>query len=105
MVHASTRPEPFGRVIVEAMACGRAVVVARGGGASELFQEGISALGTEPGNVDELTAVLTRLIDDPTLRRSLGAGGRAEAKARFDRQRLGREWADVYDMSRALGNR
>ena len=100
VVHASTRPEPFGRVIVEGMACGRAVVVTRGGGASELFAEGISALGVEPGDFEGLARVLTRLIDDPSLRRSLGAGGRAEAEARFDRARLGREWADVYEMSR-----
>jgi glycosyltransferase involved in cell wall biosynthesis len=105
VVHASTRPEPFGRVIVEAMACGRAVVVARGGGASELFQEGISALGTEPGNVEELAGVLTRLIDEPTLRRSLGAGGRVEAEARFGRRRLGPEWTQVYEQSRASGGR
>src|SRR5262249_31069956 len=36
VVHASTRPEPFGLSIVEAMACGRAVIVAAGGGAAEL---------------------------------------------------------------------
>jgi glycosyltransferase involved in cell wall biosynthesis len=101
VVHASTRPEPFGRVIVEGMACGRAVVVTRGGGASELFHEGVSALGTEPGDADGLAGVLTRLIDDPALRRSLGAGGRAEAEARFDRKRLAREWADIYDLSGA----
>jgi glycosyltransferase involved in cell wall biosynthesis len=104
VVHASTRPEPFGRVIVEGMACGRAVVVTKGGGASELFTEGISALGTEPGDVDGLAAVLTRLIDDPALRRSLGAGGRAEAAARFDRKRLAREWADIYGLSRVSGS-
>ena len=28
VVHASTKPEPFGRTIVEAMACGRAAIVA-----------------------------------------------------------------------------
>src|SRR5262249_52926653 len=37
VVHASTRPEPFGLTIAEAMACGRAVVVTRSGGAAELF--------------------------------------------------------------------
>ena len=45
VVHASTRPEPFGRVIVEGMACGRAVVAVRDGGAAELFEDGLTALG------------------------------------------------------------
>lgn len=104
VVHASTRPEPFGRVIVEGMACGRAVVVTRGGGASELFADGISALGVEPGDIDGLAAALT-LLNDPTLRQSLGRGGRAEVEARFDRKRLGPEWAKVYELSRDTRSR
>ena len=40
VVHASTEPEPFGMVIAEGMAAGRAVVAARGGGAAELFDDG-----------------------------------------------------------------
>ncbi len=96
VVHASTRPEPFGRVIVEAMACGRAVVASRTGGATELFDDGISALGCESGDPAALASALTRLILDGELRRALGAGGRAAAAARFDRRRLAGEWARVY---------
>ena len=50
VVHASTRPEPFGRVIVEGMACGRAVVAVADGGAAELFEDGVTALGCPPGD-------------------------------------------------------
>jgi len=96
VVHASTRPEPFGRVIVEAMACGRAVVASRTGGASELFEDGVSALGCPPGDPAALAAAVARLIADPTLRAALGAAGRREAVARFDRSRLAGEWAGVY---------
>ena len=96
VVHASTRPEPFGRVIVEAMACGRAVVVARTGGASELFEDGVSALGCPPGDPAALAAAIGRLVSDAGLREALGAGGRREAVARFDRSRLAGEWERVY---------
>jgi len=48
VVHASTRPEPFGLVIAEAMACGRAVVASDAGGASELLNQGVNALGHPP---------------------------------------------------------
>ena len=96
VVHASTRPEPFGRVIVEAMACGRAVVASRGGGAAELFEDGVSALGCPPRDPEALAAVLNRLAGDPRLRQRLGEGGRAAACARFDRARLAGEWAGVY---------
>ena len=58
VVHASTKPEPFGRVIVEAMSCGRAVVVAKDGGAAELFEDGVSALASPPGDASALAGVL-----------------------------------------------
>lgn len=96
VAHASTRPEPFGRVIVEAMACGRAVVASRAGGAVELFEDGVSALGCPPGDPGALAAALARLIADPEARRALGASGRAEAVARFGRDRLAGEWSRVY---------
>ena len=80
VVHASTKPEPFGRVIVEGMACGRAVVAMRDGGAAELFEDGVSALGCPPGDPDALAAALLRLIDDPALRRRLGEGGRGSPR-------------------------
>jgi glycosyltransferase involved in cell wall biosynthesis len=96
VVHASTRPEPFGRTIVEAMATGRPVVVARAGGATELFDEGMTGLGFTPGNEDELTRAILALIRDGALRESLGAAGRGAALSRFDRARLGGEILAVY---------
>src|SRR5579883_1179458 len=48
VVHASTRPEPFGRVIAEGMASGRAVIAMNEGGAAELFVDGVDALGCAP---------------------------------------------------------
>ena len=52
VVHASTEPEPFGLVIAEAMACGRAVIVSDAGGAREIFTPGIDALAHPPGDSD-----------------------------------------------------
>ena len=49
-VHASTRPEPFGLTIAEAMGCGKPVVVAAAGGAAELFTPGHDGLGHTPGD-------------------------------------------------------
>jgi glycosyltransferase involved in cell wall biosynthesis len=97
VVHASTRLEPFGRVIVEAMACGRAVIAARGGGAAELYEDESSALGCPPGDPKALAQAMTRLIVDPDLRRALGIRGRVEAVARFDRGRLAEEWTRIYE--------
>jgi glycosyltransferase involved in cell wall biosynthesis len=97
VVHASTRPEPFGRVIVEGMACGRAVVAMRNGGAAELFAHGVSALGCRPGDPAELAHAITRLLDDPELRTRLGGAGRETVLARFDRARLADQWLSVLE--------
>ena len=40
VVHATTRPEPFGLAIAEAMACGRAVIMSAAGGAAEIIDAG-----------------------------------------------------------------
>ena len=98
VVHASTRPEPFGRVIVEGMACGRAVVAMRDGGGQSCSRTSVSAAqAARPETRLALADVLTRLIDDPDLRQKLGAGGRAAVLDRFDRAGLAETWADVYE--------
>jgi glycosyltransferase involved in cell wall biosynthesis len=102
MVHASTRPEPFGLTIAEAMACGRAVVVSAGGGAAELFEPGVSAVGVRPGDPDALSAAIRALIEGPGRRERLGREAREAARAHFDRSRLGPELAACLGISRGL---
>ncbi|MBC8106759.1 MAG: glycosyltransferase family 4 protein [Anaerolineae bacterium] len=96
VVHASTRPEPFGRTIAEAMACGRAVIVSQAGGASELFEPDVDAIGVPPGDVTALAAAIVRLADDASLRCQIGESARRRAVERFDRRRLGPAIYAVY---------
>jgi glycosyltransferase involved in cell wall biosynthesis len=97
VVHASTRPEPFGLTVVEAMACGRAVVVAEAGGVRELFRPGHDAMGVSPGDPAALAAILLRLVSDPVERGRLGNAARQTACQRFAQERLGPQIAAVYD--------
>ena len=96
IVHASTEPEPFGMVIIEGMACGRAVIASQAGGAAELFVDGESALAHPPGDSAELARQIERLSRDEGLRRSLGQAGRANAEKMFDGKRLADELRAVY---------
>jgi glycosyltransferase involved in cell wall biosynthesis len=96
VVHASTQPEPFGRTIVEAMACGRAVIATRAGGAAELFTHDHDAVGVSPRDPDGLAAALAELAGDPSRRMRLGAAARAAALERFRRERLGPQVLDAY---------
>jgi glycosyltransferase involved in cell wall biosynthesis len=97
VVHASTRPEPFGLVVAEAMACGRAVITSASGGAAELVDAGVDALTHAPGDVAGLSQCIARVADDPELRHALGTRARATAGRRFDSDRMAREVAAVYE--------
>jgi|SRR5688572_7952641 len=96
VVHASTRPEPFGRTIVEAMSCGRAVVVSNEGGAAELIRDGHDAIAFRPRDPDALAGAILQLATDQGLRARLGAAARASAVHRFSRARLGPQVLQIY---------
>ncbi|HKO97136.1 MAG TPA: glycosyltransferase family 4 protein [Pyrinomonadaceae bacterium] len=96
VVHASTEPEPFGLVIAEAMACGRALVASQAGGAAELIDDETNALAHAPGDARVLADRIERLVLDPALRKQLGHAGRRTAEARFDHRRLASEMIPIY---------
>ena len=100
VVHASTKPEPFGLVIAEGMSCGRAVIVSAAGGADELVTSEIDALTHPPGDVDGLARCIERLTTDSELRQRLAAAGRQSALRRFDPDVFTRRFIRVYEDAR-----
>jgi glycosyltransferase involved in cell wall biosynthesis len=79
VVHASDR-EPFGMVIVEAMALGKPVVAGAAGGPTEIVADGVTGLLSPYGDAAALAAAIRRYLDDPALARRLGAAGRERAQ-------------------------
>lgn len=96
VVHASTEPEPFGRTIVEAMACGRPVIVSRGGGSVELFKEDYDAVGFTRGDVQSLANTIESMATDPARRLRIAVAARLSAVDRFSHPRLGCSILNVY---------
>ena len=94
MVHASTAPEPFGLVLLEAMAMGVPVVASDSGGPAEIIDAG-SGLLVPAGDAAELAVTLERLAADQPLCRELGAGGRRRA-ATFSADTVARTHAAIY---------
>jgi glycosyltransferase involved in cell wall biosynthesis len=101
VVHASTAPEPFGLVIAEAMACGRAVIASATGGAREVFTSGLDALSHVPGSADSLAERIAELASDADRRTRIGRAGRQTAERRFDRTRLAFDLMPVYEQALA----
>ena len=79
LVHASTRPEPFGQVVVQGLAYGLAVLASADGGPAEIIEDGVSGLLHEPGDAAALAAAMRRLVIDPEILPALGAAGRLRA--------------------------
>lgn len=96
VVHASTKPEPFGRVVAEAMACGRAVVISRTSGVQELIDEEIDVPCHTPGSVKELSEAVWSLISDAARRTALGKAVNEMAQGAFSLQRLGSKITQAY---------
>jgi glycosyltransferase involved in cell wall biosynthesis len=96
VVHASTKPEPFGLSIAEAMACGKAVISSGSGGAAEIVSDGETALVHAPGDAAGLAKRIACLIADPELRARLGHAGRLAAVRRFDRTLVTNKLIPIY---------
>ncbi len=85
--------EQFGRVLIEAMACGVAVVGAASGEIPNVI--GPAGLVYPEGDLPELRERLERLRD-PALRAELGRQGRERVLAHYTQARIAQAYLDVY---------
>ena len=101
VVHFSTRPEPFGRVILEAMACGTPVIAADAGGPAEMVEDGVTGWLTPMGDRETLgrRMVAALAADAPPL----GAAARRAAESRFTAARFSAEVSGVLKRVAASG--
>lgn len=77
-VHASDN-EPFGIVVIEAMALGKPVVAGASGGPTKVITEGVNGLLTLYEDPDALANAILRYLDDQEFARSIGAAARKRA--------------------------
>lgn len=86
LVHCSTRPEPFGLVVLEAMACGTAVVSANRGAPVEIIENGRSGVLTPPNDTNALAEAVHVLLTDEKRRRAMTAFARQVICERYTLQ-------------------
>ncbi len=92
-----TRPhwkEQFGRVLIEAMACGVPVVGARSGAIPEVI--GNAGLLFPEDDAEALAACLLALMQRPRLRQQLAQEGRARVLERFTQEHIAERTVAVY---------
>ena len=80
-------PDPLPRVVMEAMAAGRAVVAYEDGGVSEMVVNGETGLLCRPGEVDDLSRAIVEMAANEALRNRFGEAGRKRARELFSVKR------------------
>lgn len=83
VVHSSIAPEPFGRVVVEAMLAGKPVVASAAGGVLEILEDGRTGWLYEPGNPDALAATLRGVLEDKARAAVIAEAGFHHARETF----------------------
>lgn len=96
VVHASIDPEPFGMVIAEAMAAGKAVVSADEGGPRDIVVDGETGYRVDPRDTKALASAISDLLEDPRKAEAMGRAGRRRAQRLFSKERYAREIARLY---------
>jgi glycosyltransferase involved in cell wall biosynthesis len=83
VAHTSTSPEPFGRVIIEAMLCKTPIVASAAGGVVELVNPGKTGWLVSPGNSEELANVINSCYQNPELATNVATEAYQKANENF----------------------
>lgn len=96
LVHTA-RAEPFGRVLMEAMAAGVPVVAFADGGVPDVVQDGEMGILVPPGDVARMAQAVRELGADADRRRHMGQAGRGHVEAHFSAPAVARRMEEVYE--------
>jgi glycosyltransferase involved in cell wall biosynthesis len=100
--HIVCLPSAYGegvpKVLIEAAASGRAIVATAIPGCGEIVRDGVNGLLVPVHDSVRLADALQRLIENPQLRRQMGAQGRAMAEAEFSIEKVVGETLEIYNQ-------
>jgi glycosyltransferase involved in cell wall biosynthesis len=96
VVHASIEPEPFGMVLIEAMAEARPVVASVLGAPPEIIQDGIEGYLVNSKDPDAMASRITTLLADPALAAEMGRQGHKKVFMNYDPSGAARRFERLY---------
>ncbi len=95
VAHTSTSPEPFGRVIIEAMLCGTPVVATAAGGVVELVEQNKTGWLVKPGDALELAATINTCHQQPESAATIVRQAQLQASENFHVSAINRQIAQL----------
>jgi glycosyltransferase involved in cell wall biosynthesis len=88
--------EPYATTVIEAMACGKPIVVANSGGLRDMVSDE-GGRRVQPGNAKELATALIEILRSPSLQLKMGAHNRNVAEREYDWPCVIKQLEDVYE--------
>lgn len=98
IVHASTKPEPFGMVLIEGMALGKPVVATCGGGPLDIVVDGKTGYLVDSGDVESMARTVIELLNAPEYAKRVGLAGRERAEKLFSNVRYATQMEEIYQQ-------
>jgi glycosyltransferase involved in cell wall biosynthesis len=97
VVSASTRPEAFGRIAVEAQAMGKMLIATNHGGACETVIDGETGWLVEPGNIEQLKEALEKVLNiSDKKREEVSAKAKQNIKNNFSLEGMTTKTINIY---------
>lgn len=88
--------EPFGLVLLEAMACAKPVVTTKSGGIVSIIKDGKNGIFVPARNATAIATAVNKLLDDPKLCESLGKQALQTVKDKFTWDKITLQFEDIY---------
>jgi glycosyltransferase involved in cell wall biosynthesis len=91
-----TLGEPFGKAMIEAMACGKPVIASAIGGSTEIIRDGVNGVLFSPADSEALSTKMGWLLTDPKTRLRMGSKARQAVVERFSWPIIAEKYHQLY---------
>ena len=96
VVLASITPEPFGMVVIEAMAMGKPVIATKAGGPLDSVVDGKTGFLVPIKDTEQMANAIVKLLENPELAGKMGRNGRKRAEEIFCKERYANQVEEIY---------
>lgn len=97
IVNPSIEPEPFGRTVIEAMACGKAVVATKMGGVVEVIKDNVTGILVSQINTSGLADPCIKLLENEGRAKEMGLMGRKRTEELFSALPITKKIEEIYE--------
>ncbi|MBN3039333.1 MAG: lipopolysaccharide heptosyltransferase II [Candidatus Omnitrophica bacterium] len=93
--------EAFGRVLIEAGACGVPVIASKVGGIVDIVEDGVDGILVPPADHGELAKAIIKLYREPQTRKKFALAAREKVERNFSLGRMAEKTIHVYEKALA----